>query len=179
MSMVVGGLIVNLPAMLADRGVGLAQASSALGLLGVAVIGGRLTVGLLVDRLPAQLVAAAYIVLPSLACLLLARRNAAVPAVVLAGLSAGAEVDLLAYLVSRYFGLLQYSRIYGWALSTFSAGVGVGPLLAAWVRDTTGSYAIALYVFAVMAGMAALLVASLGRALGGRSDRHGDKASAE
>jgi MFS family permease len=172
MSMVVGGLIVNLPAMLADRGVGLTQASSALGLLGVAIIVGRLTVGLLVDRLAAQLVAAAYIVLPSLACLLLAQHNAAVSAVVLTGLSAGAEVDLLAYLVSRYFGLLQYARIYGWALSAFSAGIGVGPLLAAWVRDTTGGYAVALYVFAAMAGVAALLVASLGWALGSHSDRH-------
>ncbi|HVY16181.1 MAG TPA: MFS transporter [Rhodopila sp.] len=165
MAMVIGGLIVNLPAMLADRGVDFARASAALGLLGVAVILGRLTVGFLVDRLAAQFVAAVYIALPSAACLLLARHGSAVPAVVLTGLAAGAEVDLLAFLIGRYFGLLHYARIYGWALSAFSAGIGVGPVLAARVRDTSGSYGVALYMFAAMAATAALLVASLG---GGR-----------
>jgi MFS family permease len=165
MSMVIGGMIVNLPAMLADRGVDLAQASRALGLLGVAIILGRLSVGLLVDRLTPRFVAATYIALPSVACLLLAQQSAAFPAIVLMGLSTGAEVDLLAYLVSRYFGLLHYARIYGWALAAFSAGVGLGPPIAAWVRDTTGDYTTALYVFAVMAGAAATLVASLGRPL--------------
>jgi cyanate permease len=168
MSMVVGGLIVSMPAILADRGVGLAQASTAFGLLGAAIIIGRLAVGVLVDRLAAHLVAAVFIALPSVACLLLARHRATVPAVVLAGISVGAEVDLLAFLVSRYFGLLHYAQIYGWALSAFSAGVGIGPPLAAWVRDTTGAYTVALDVFAAMAAAAAVLVASLGRGHAGK-----------
>jgi MFS family permease len=163
MALVVGGLIVNLPAMLADRGIPLPQAAEALGLLGVAIIGGRLTVGWLVDRVAAHYVAAAYIVLPTLACLLLAEHGAAGPAVVLVGLSAGAEVDLLAFLISRYFGLLHYARIYGCALSTFSAGVGLGPLLAARIYDASGGYAGALYGFAACAAVASVLVASLGR----------------
>lgn len=164
MAMVIGGLIVNLPAMLADRGIALPEAAQALGLLGVAVIAGRLTVGWLVDRLPAQVISALYIALPTLACLTLAQHGAAAPAVVLTGLSAGAEVDLLAFLISRYFGLLHYARIYGCALSAFSAGVGIGPPLAARVYDASGGYSLALYGFAACAATASLLVASLGKA---------------
>ena len=35
---------------------------------------------------------------------------AAEPAILLIGLSAGAEVDLLAYLISRYFGMRHYAK---------------------------------------------------------------------
>jgi MFS family permease len=162
-AVVIGGLIVNLPAMLGDRGINLAEASKALGLLGVAIIVGRLTVGWLVDRVAAHIVAAVYIALPALGCLFLLQHGAAAPAVLLIGLAVGADVDLLAFLVSRYFGLLHYARIYGCTLSAFSAGVGIGPPLAARVYDTSGSYTAALYGFAAMAATAALLVASLGR----------------
>lgn len=163
MSIVVGGLIVSLPTLLADRGVNLAQASAALGYLGFSIIAGRLTIGFLVDRFPAHMVAPVYILLPVGGCLLLAHGMAAVPAILLIGLSAGAEVDLLAYLVSRYFGMWHYARIYGWGLSAFSAGAGTGPILGGWIRDATGSYVMALYAFTAMVIVAAALIATLGR----------------
>ena len=163
MSIVVGGMIVSLPAMLADRGVDLAQAAKALGYLGFAVIGGRLATGALVDRFPARVVAAITVMLPAVACWLLAEGMHAVPAIVMIGLSTGAEVDLLAYLISRYFGMRHYARIYGVGLSVFSAGVGIGPLLGGWVHDRAGSYAPALYGFAAMSVIAGVLIGSLGR----------------
>ncbi|HYZ20679.1 MAG TPA: hypothetical protein VE690_00855, partial [Rhodopila sp.] len=83
--------------------------------------------------------------------------------VILFGLSAGGEVDLLAYLVSRYFGLRHYARVYGWMLSAFGTGVGIGPVLAGWTRDSAGSYAPALYGFIGLMVMAAGLIGGLGR----------------
>jgi MFS family permease len=162
-SIVIGGIIVSLPAMLADRGVALEQASLALGLLGVAIIAGRLTIGWLVDRLPARMVAPIYIVMPALSCVLLTHGSVPTLAILLIGLSSGAEVDLLAYLVSRYFGMRNYAKIYGWILSAFSAGVGVGPIFAGWIRDQTGAYAAALNTFAMMVLAAAVLIGGLGR----------------
>jgi MFS family permease len=162
-AIVVGGMIVHLPAMLADRHVPLAQAGKALGLMGVAIIAGRLSIGALMDRFPARVVAPVFILLPVISCLCLLRGTAIIPAVLLSGLSAGAEVDLLAYLVSRYFGMRHYARIYGWMLSAFSAGVGLGPVFAGWVHDRTGGYAGALYVFVILMAVAATLVASLSR----------------
>jgi MFS family permease len=163
MSVVVGGMIVNLPPMLADRGVGPGDAARALGLLGLSIIVGRLTIGWLVDRLPARLVAPVYIVLPAVSCMMLNASVAPVPAILLIGLAAGAEVDLLAYLTSRYFGMRHYAKIYGWGLSAFSAGAGVGPILGGWIHDRTGSYGLALDSFAIMVAIAACVIASLGR----------------
>jgi MFS family permease len=161
-SIVVGGLIVSLPAMLADHGMTLQQASSALGLLGFAIIAGRLTMGWLVDRLPARVVAPVFILMPALGCLLLVRGYALAFAILLIGLSSGGEVDLLAYLVSRYFGMRHYGKIYGWSLAAFGVGVGSGPMFAGWVRDETGTYIAALDVFAVLVVIAAALIGSLG-----------------
>jgi MFS family permease len=162
-SIVVGGLIVNLPAMLADRGINPAQGARALGFLGLAIIVGRLTIGSLVDRFPARVIAPVYILLPAASCILLADGSAAIPAILMIGLSAGAEVDLLAYLVSRYFGIRHYAKIYGWGLSAFSAGAGTGPILGGWVHDVTGSYVVALYAFAAIVVVAAALIAGLGQ----------------
>ncbi len=157
----VGGLIVNLPAILADRGLATAQAAEALGMLGFAVIAGRLTIGWLLDRLPARLVAPVYVLLPGIACLLLVRGETPLAAVPLIGLATGAEVDLLAYLTSRLFGMRHYGKLYGWVLAAFGAGVGAGPALAGWIRDQTGTYDLALTIFALMAAAAACLIATL------------------
>jgi cyanate permease len=158
----VGGLIVSLPAILADHGLSPAQAGRALSLLGFALIAGRLTIGWLLDRLPARLVAPAYIVLPAVSCLLLAQRSAPIAAILLIGLATGAEVDLLPYLLSRTFGMRHYGKLYGWMLAGFGAGVGVGPAFAGWIRDQNATYDAALYAFALMAAAAACLIATLG-----------------
>jgi len=163
MAVVIGGLIVSLPAMLADRQVPLDVAERDLGLLGFAIITGRLTIGWLVDRFSARVVAPIYILLPAISCVLLSRGAGSLVAIVLIGLASGAEVDLLAYLVSRYFGMRHYAKIYGWILAAFSAGVGTGPIFAGWVHDTTGSYAAALFTFAAMVVAAAAVIGSVGK----------------
>jgi MFS family permease len=162
-SIVIGGLIVSLPAMLADRGIALKEASRALSLLGIAIIGGRLTAGWLLDRYPARIVAPIYTLLPALSCMLLSKGVAFELAIFLTGISSGAEVDLLAYLISRYFGMRHYAKIYGWVLAIFSAGIGIGPVFAGWTHDRFGSYSVALETFAVMLVAAAIVIGSLGQ----------------
>ena len=161
-SVVVGGLIVHLPAMLVDRGYSPAVAAVTVGYLGYAIIVGRLSLGTLVDRFPPALVGASLISLSAFASLLLAQGAAPLAATLLLGLCAGAEVDLLAFLVSRLFGLRNYAQIYGCGISAFTAGAGVGPYLAGHVHDLSGSYAPALYGFAAAIIVAAVLIASLG-----------------
>jgi predicted MFS family arabinose efflux permease len=132
-------------------------------MLGYAIIIGRLTLGFLVDRLPPALVGATLILLSAVSSLLLAQNVAPTVAVLLLGLCAGAEVDLLAFLFSRLFGLRHYAAIYGCGISAFTAGAGIGPILAGRVHDATGSYGPALYGFAIIVVIAALLLASLGQ----------------
>jgi MFS family permease len=162
LSMGVAGLIVHLPAMLVDRGLTPIQAASDLGLLGYTVVAGRLGLGLLLDRFEPTLVGAAFVLLTAATSLLLMGHLAPFAAILLLGLCAGAEVDLLAYLFSRYFGLRHFARIYGCGLSAFAFGAGAGPILAGTVHDRTGSYGPALIFFAAASVCAAMLILSLG-----------------
>jgi MFS family permease len=162
-SIVVGGVIVHLPSMLVDRGFTPIGAAGVVGTLGYAIIVGRLSLGFMVDRLPPALVGAALVMLSAISCVMLAQGIAPLAAVLLLGLCAGAEVDLLAFLISRLFGLKHYAQIYGCGISAFTAGAGVGPILAGRVHDGAGSYAPALYGFAVLIVIASLLLASLGK----------------
>jgi MFS transporter, OFA family, oxalate/formate antiporter len=59
----------------------------------------------------------------------------ALVAAMLVGLAAGAEVDPLAYMVSRYFGLRHYGSIYGLCFSAFGLCVGIGPVVTARIAE--------------------------------------------
>ncbi len=50
------------------------------------------------------------------------------------GFAMGAELDLMGFLVARYFGLAEFGRIYGWLYGAFIFASGLGPL---WVRRTS------------------------------------------
>ncbi|GAA1930991.1 hypothetical protein [Streptantibioticus ferralitis] len=75
------------------------------------------------------------------------------------GLALGAEVDVIGYLTSRYYGLAS-SRMFGVFYAVFTRGIGASPRLMAWLRAATGSYFAALVVAAgLLVGASALLTA--------------------
>lgn len=49
--------------------------------------------------------------------------------------------------ISDVFGTKQVSAILGYILTAWAMAGIVGPMLASWVRETTGSYAASLYLF--------------------------------
>ena len=79
----------------------------------------------------------------------------------LTGLAAGAEVDVTAFLASRYFGLKYFSRTYAWFYSAYSAGAGIGPLLTAQAVERFGDYTEILYLHAGLLIVAALMLTRL------------------
>ncbi len=165
LSIVMGAGIVHLAPLLIDRGLAPTMAASTVGYLGYAIIVGRLSLGALVDRFPPALVGAILISFAAAAMLLLAANMAYLPATLQFGLCAGAEVDLLAFLVSRLFGLKHYAQIYGWGITAFTAGASVGPPVAGYIFDHNHSYGLALYLFAGLVLLSAALILSLGRQL--------------
>jgi hypothetical protein len=82
---------------------------------------------------------------------------------VLTGLVSGAEVNLLAYLTARYFGLKAYSEICNWLLVIFTIGSGFSPPIFAYVREHSGTYQPALWGGAVILAATALCFGTLGR----------------
>ena len=78
------------------------------------------------------------------------------------GLAAGAELDVIAYLVSRYFGSRAYAENYGWQYVAWTIGSGSAPLTVAAVAQYYGSYSPAMYGLAVIFAVACVLIVRLG-----------------
>jgi MFS family permease len=138
-----GGLVVHFVSMLLDIGYAPKQAGEMTSVLGVALIAGRVLTGLAIDRLFAPHVAAGLMGASAAGFLLLSLDGVShlLPfASVLVGMSLGAEIDLIAYLASRYFPAPHYGRMFGLLYSTFLVGVAISPVIFAWLRDATGSY---------------------------------------
>ena len=162
----VSGLITSFVAMLTDRGFSLTEAAGYASIIGLSVICGRLGAGLLVDRFWAPAVAAVLLSFPAAAALaldmapltpILAGLCAA-----LIGLGAGAEVDLLAFLTSRYFGLRRYGSIYALTFVFFSVSAGLAPTAFGLVYDWSGNYSLALRFAATACTLGALAMLTLG-----------------
>lgn len=160
----VGGIIVHFIPMLTDAGLPPQRAATLAGLVGVSLIVGRIATGALIDRIFAPHVAAALFAVAALGCFALLWGGIALApfAAIAMGLAMGAEVDLIGYLVARYFGLRAYGAIYGWQYSAFMIGLAVSPLLAGLVFDSTHSYQYALLGAGILLGAAVLIASRLG-----------------
>ncbi|MFP3339182.1 hypothetical protein R0J91_14485, partial [Micrococcus sp. SIMBA_131] len=61
----------------------------------------------------------------------------------------GGFASIPAY-IGDMFGTKQLGAIHGYILTAWAAAGLVGPMFAAWMKDTTGSYAASLTFFAGM-----------------------------
>jgi MFS family permease len=166
-SAVIAALIINLIPLLVDRGLDTQQAASIAGVMGIAVLVGRVAIGVLLDHFPAPLVAGVVLGLCALGCFALALPGASTWLIGLSvlslGLAAAAEVDLVAYLSSRFFGMRAYGKVYGWQLTSFYLGAALGPLAAGMAYDRFGSYLPTLYFATGALIFGALVTSTLGK----------------
>lgn len=164
--MAVSGLVPNLIPALTERGVTRADAATVVGMFGISVIVGRLLVGYLVDRFWAPAVTALTMCLPVAGALLLMgdlTYGKAAIAVIMIGLAAGAELDLMAYLTARYFGLAHYASIYGTLYAALALCQASSSWLFARTFELSGSYDLALTIAAALFAAGGLLVLTMGR----------------
>jgi len=163
LSLGLGGLMIHFVPILLDIGFTTSEAVKVAGVIGIAVVLGRLLVGFAVDRIFAPHVAIAILFACICGVLALAVFGTvvAVPAAFVIGFSVGAEVDLIGYLVARYFGMHAYGQIYGRQYSTFLIATGLSPVILGAVRDATGSYTASLFTAAAFITLSAALFARL------------------
>ncbi len=123
-------------------------AAGIAGLAGISTVLGRLTAGYLIDRLNGNVVAAVFSALPVVSCLLMltlpGSTAALAAAVFILGLTMGTELDAVAYLVTRHFGLRSFGTVFGVIGGTLGLS-GFGPLVINLTYDVTGSYVPALW----------------------------------
>jgi len=163
LSLGLGGLMIHFVPILLEVGFTTNAAAKIAGVIGIAVVSGRILVGFAVDRIFAPWVAIFILVACILGVLALATMGSvvAVPVAFVIGFSVGAEVDLIGYLVARYFGIHAYGRIYGRQYSAFLIATGMSPVILGAVRDVTGSYTGSLYTAAAFMCLSVILFAKL------------------
>jgi MFS family permease len=159
----VSGIITNLVPILAAKGLAGESAAAMAGLIGVSIIGGRLLVGAALDKFWAPAVSAILLALPAVSCLLLVSGEYTVLAVLLVGLAAGAEFDIVAFLAARYFGMAAYGKIYGLLCVAFFFGAGIAPPTFGAALDIYGDYNLILGIMAFLFVGAAASLLLLGR----------------
>jgi MFS family permease len=156
---------IHLPAILTDRGSSPQLAAFASSLFGVGLFIGRVGCGYLLDQFFAPRVAALLFAAVAIGIAFLGLGHAiwsVCIAAVLVGLGIGSEVDIIAYLTSRYFGLRSYGAIFGWIWAVFGVSGGLGAYLMGFGFDKTGSYIMPLIGFFSAAVLATLLIVTLG-----------------
>ena len=163
LSLGLGGLMIHFVPILLDVGFATNAAVKIAGVIGIAVVLGRLLVGFAVDRIFAPRVAIAILLacISGVLALALLGSVVAVPAAFVIGFSVGAEVDLIGYLVARYFGMHAYGQIYGRQYSTFLIATGLSPVILGAVRDATGTYTASLFTATAFMAISAALFAKL------------------
>lgn len=153
----INGSLTQVVALLTDRGISQALAVSALSAAGLALIVGRIFSGWCLDRYWGPYVALVFFLIPIVGIALLMsglEGMAPLAGAVLCGLGIGADVDLMAFFVSRYFGMKEYAKLYGVMLSLFTLANGVGPALSGLSFDRYHSYTPIFIVYEVLLAIA-------------------------
>ena len=158
-------ILIHLVSILEGNGVGRSAAVGAQSALGAFMILGRLASGWVVDRVTVRIVVPAFAFAAVVALAGLAAGATGVPAIVaaaLVGLLIGAEIDVLGFVVKRYFGLARYGTLYGILFAVFQLGGAVGVFAVARMREEAGSYDGGLVLLAACCAGAGLIFAALG-----------------
>jgi len=75
---------------------------------------------------------------------------ALIVAAVCVGFSAGAEGDVMGFLIGRYFGIAHYARIFASIFVAYLLSVSAFPYLLARLFEWTGSYDSGLWLCAAL-----------------------------
>ena len=166
LSFVLNGMLAHLVPMLSDRGMDTGTAAAVAATEGITVFFSRIVIGYLIDRFFAPYVAMVFFSLSAVGIAIFALGavdTMAFVGAICVGLSLGAEVDLLAYLTGRYFGLKSFGATYGFLFSAVLVGTAIGPLAFGIGYDTTGSYVGILTICVGINILAIILSAFLGK----------------
>ncbi|WP_313808471.1 MFS transporter [Sphingobium sp.] len=161
-------IMSQLQPLLISKGIEAGAAAGLVGMAGIASFIGALVTGSLVDRFWAPAIAFLFACGSAAGTCLLAWHGQidgplAAVAIMLVGLGLGAEIDIVAYLVARYFGVRSFSTLYGMAVFFIAFSGALGASMLGIVFDRFGNYDAALMVIAACFLTAGCVYLLLGR----------------
>lgn len=139
------GVLTQLDPILEQNGIN--SPGFAISMFAAAVLVGRIGIGWLFDRLDARYVAAFFVVVGGIGCLMLMANITlwlTFLAVILLGLLQGMETDVIGYFVGRHFSQDQFGVLSGTLFAISMLGTGVGIIGFGQLYDATQSYDMAL-----------------------------------
>jgi MFS family permease len=159
------GMMLHIVPILQQHGFTLAGAAQLAVLAGAFSILGRMTIGILLDILPTKSLAVAVFLLPIAVSVLLWNLSGSIIlaslAVAILGLAAGAETDVVVYILARRFEPDILGSIYSIIMAVFAGCASLGPLLAAALFDAYGSYQIYLITISLPVLVGAALMSTV------------------
>lgn len=148
-----------------DMGISATIAATALGLTAAYGSVGKIAYGSLADRFPVKYVfmVCYAMVLAGILLLMFAKTLPMLWLfVVVFGLAMGGSLALRSLMTAWLFGMVSFGAIYGFMELVSQFGSAIGPLLAGWIFDSSGSYRLAFIIFVILdlVGIGAIFLAS-------------------
>ncbi|MEJ2739045.1 MAG: MFS transporter [Dehalococcoidia bacterium] len=143
--LVVNAMITHVMPYLNTTGIARSLSSLVASTIPVVSILGRLSFGWFGDRFDKRWTMAAGFALLSISMLLFnavasTGRWLIIPFIILCGFGYGGPIPLLAGIVREYFGRKRLGTILGFVMGVMLLGSIIGPPMAGWIFDTSGSY---------------------------------------
>jgi MFS family permease len=161
----INGALVHVVPLLTDRGIPVGTAVSTLAGAGLALIVGRVIAGYVMDRVFAPYVALVFMAGPIGGLAVLGWNLEFVSPLVgtvLLGLGIGAEIDLMSFLITRYFGIRAFGALHGLMFSIFVLGNAAGASALGWSFQLLKSYTPAFTLFEALLVTTCVLFLTLG-----------------
>lgn len=160
-AMVVGALQVHTIPMLHDAGLSLELAGSVVAIYTFLAMGSRVVGGYFGDRIPKPWLIFGFSIIQAVGVLAAMFVHDIVTALIFAclfGMGWGGRGALFTALRGDYFGRKAFATIFGLSAFFLSGTSVMAPLFAGFMFDSFGDYDIALFIFAVINILGAILV---------------------
>lgn len=149
--------------IMTERGVDGATAAFGISVLAVGGMIAQLGTGLLLDRFDTPRIMAPFAMLSVISLALLYFSRGAIPVIAtifLFGVGCGGQISMTSYFTTRYFGVRNFSTIYGSVMPVLLLISAPAPIVIGAIFDSSGSYraAMALLEISLIASVAFFLL---------------------
>ncbi|MFC1981206.1 MFS transporter [Chloroflexota bacterium] len=153
-------VMIHIVAAAIDTGISAEAAAIILTLGGITNTSGRLIFGALASKIGNKTVLTLCVAAQALALLFLVGASDLYVFYIVTsayGMAYGAIPVLMPTLTGKFFGTKSMGSIYGIVVFSYTTGAAIGPFLAGYIFDVTGSYSMAFLSAGIALGMAFLL----------------------